>query len=123
MKGILYKILWATIEDFDGLWEVHWELNSLLPENSSLENREIAKKILLYFLEAELVILFYDKWGADELKEIKFEEAIAIIKDKRFWKPPALNEVCVKVGNTPKGENFYNEDLIDPQMEYSITKI
>ena len=34
MKDIIYKILWSTIEDFVGLWEIHWELNSLFPKKN-----------------------------------------------------------------------------------------
>ncbi len=43
MKGLVYKILWSTIEDFVGLWEILWEVNSILSENGPKENQELAK--------------------------------------------------------------------------------
>ncbi len=57
MKDVAYKILWSTIEDFVGLWEILWELNSVLPENSQKKNQNISKKILRYFLEQNQPVL------------------------------------------------------------------
>ncbi len=37
MKAVVYKILWNTIEDFVGLWEILWELNSELPQKGKME--------------------------------------------------------------------------------------
>jgi hypothetical protein len=112
-SNIVYKILWATIEDFDGLWEICWELNSLFPENSKRENQEMAKKISQYFLENGLVTFYISKWGSDDLKELHFEEAIKILEGEIYWDAPALNEICIKIGSTEKGEIFYNEELIN----------
>jgi hypothetical protein len=112
MKDIVYKILWSTIEDFVGLWEILWELNSLLPENSQKENQEISKKILRYFLKQDLVTIYLSKWGSDERKAKDSNEALNLIENDNYWNPPAINELCVKVGNTEKGEKCYNEELI-----------
>jgi len=113
MKNIVYKILWSTIEDFLGLWEIPWELKSLLPDKSQEENQEMAKKILRYFLEQNLITFYMSKWGSDELEEIGFREAIKLIEDEKYWDAPAINELCIKIGNTEKGEKFYNDELIE----------
>ena len=112
MKEIIYKVLWSTIEDFVGLWEILWELNSLLPENSQKENQEIAKKIIKYFLNQQLIILYSDKWGSDELKELHFNAALKLLEREKYWNAPEINEPCIKIGNTEKGEKFYNEELV-----------
>ena len=112
MKGIIYKILWSTIEDFVGLWEILWELNSILPENSQEQNHDILKKILKYFLEQGLIRIYVSKWGNDELEAKDFSEAINLIENEKFWNAPAINDLCVKIGNTEKGEKYYNEELI-----------
>ncbi|MBW3518752.1 hypothetical protein [Flavobacterium sp. NKUCC04_CG] len=112
MKNIIYKILWSTIEDFVGLWEILWELNSLLPEKSHKENLESVRKILKYFLEQNLVTFYMNKWGNDELEGLSSNEAILFLKDEKYWNAPAINEMCIKIGNTEKGEKFYNEELV-----------
>ncbi|MCB9333494.1 MAG: hypothetical protein H6574_20740 [Lewinellaceae bacterium] len=112
MKEIVYKILWSTIEDFVGLWEVLWELNSIFPEKSHDKNKKNAKKILRYFLEQNLVVLYLNKWGSDQLEEMSLNESIKILEDDKYWRPPLINELCIKVGNTEKGEKFYYEDLV-----------
>lgn len=117
MKDIVYKILWSTIEDFVGLWEILWELNSVLPENSRKENQDISKKILRYFLEQNLVIIYVSKWGSDELEAKDFNEALNLIEDEKFWNAPYINELCIKIGNTEKGEKYYNEELIGDFMQ------
>jgi len=113
MKDIVYKILWSTIEDFVGLWEILWELNSVLTDKSQEENQEIAKKILRYFLEQNLITFYVSKWGSDKLEELDFGEALKLIEDKKYWNAPSINELCIKIGNTEKGEKFYNEELIE----------
>ncbi len=111
-KELIYKLLWSSIEDFVGLWELHWEVNSNLKSDST-SNKELAKKILLHFLEVGLIKLYYDKWGDDQLQEISKQEAIEIIKEEKFWSAPKVNDVCVKIGSTEKGEKYYNEELIE----------
>jgi len=110
---LIYKLLWSTIEDFVGLWEILWEVNSTLPNNDEKKNKKLAKKILIYFLEAELIKIYYDKWGNDQLQEINQQEWRKIINREKFWLPPKINDVCVKVGSTEKGERYYNEELIE----------
>ncbi|MFO7879815.1 MAG: hypothetical protein R6V52_07245 [Bacteroidales bacterium] len=110
-KDKIYKLLWATIEDFVGIWEFHWEVNSLL-KHDVLSNKKMAKKVLLFFLDHELIELFYDKWGADQLEKIENSEAREIIKGEKYWLPPDVNDVCVKAGSTVKGEKYYNEEMI-----------
>ena len=113
MKNIVYKILWSTIEDYVGLWEILWELDSELPSNNNKENQENARKILKYFIDENLVTFYLNKWGSDELEELSFNETIIHLKEKKYWKAPKINELCIKIGNTEKGENYYNEELID----------
>lgn len=112
MKKIVYKILWSTIEDYVGLWEILWELNSELPENCQRENQDISKKIVRYFLDQNLVTFYVSKWGSDELEAKDYRESLNLIENEKLWEAPAINELCVKIGNTEKGEKYYNEELI-----------
>lgn len=110
-KKLIYNLLWSTIEDFVGLWELLWEVNSNLKHDSP-SNKELVKKIILYLLEVGLLKLYYNKWGDDKLEEISHQEAIKTIKGDNFWLPPKVNDLCVKIGSTEKGEKYYNEELI-----------
>lgn len=111
-KELIYKLLWATIEEYAGLWELHWEINSTLKITSS-SNKDLAKNILLLFIEKDLVKLYYDRWGGeDQLEEISQHEAIEVLDEDKFWIAPEINDLCVKVGSTKKGERYYNEELI-----------
>ena len=101
---LAYKLLWSTIEEYVGLWELFWEANSIIPSDK-LNNKEFVKKIIYFFLEKGLVNLYYNKWGKDELQKIEDEEAKILIKGERFWLPPEINDICVKVGSTEKGDN------------------
>lgn len=105
------KILWSTVEDFVGLWQVAWELNTIYPDNSHDLNRNIAMKIVKYFIDNELVELYYENWGKDNLTKIPINEAKSIINQDDFWSAPEMNEICVKAGSTSKGEKYYNEEL------------
>lgn len=112
MKNELrYKLLWSTIESFVGLWELRWEANSIVGEDAS-KNEDLIKKLFLYFLETGLVELYFDKWGSEELQAIDQKEAMEIIKGDDFWHPPKMNDICVKIGSTKKGEKYYNEKLL-----------
>lgn len=110
-RKLAYSLLWSTIEDYSGLWELFWEVNSTLKGNSS-HNKELTRKILLYFLENNLIKLYFDKWGNDQLEEVDSEEAREIVMGEKFWSPPKLNDICVKIGSTDKGEEYYNRELI-----------
>lgn len=112
MKDIIYKLLWATIEDYVGLWEIYWELNSLLSDKSKTENKETVKKILRYFLDKGLVRLYFNKWGKHELTELDFDEAVEVLNEEKYWEGPEVNNTCLKIGSTEKGEKYYNKDLI-----------
>lgn len=112
MKGLVYKILWSTIEDFVGLWEILWEVNSVMCENGQKDNQVIAKKMLRYFLEQNLVTFYINKWGSDDLEELQFQEAIKVLDEEKYWNAPEINEWCIQIGNTEMGEKFYNQDLL-----------
>lgn len=112
MNKIAYRILWSSIEDYVGLWEVLWELNTDSSGASNEENRETIKIILRYLLENNLVIAYLSKWGSDELEAKNTIAALNLLDEQRFWSAPELNEICLKIGSTQKGEKYYYEELL-----------
>lgn len=111
-EKLAYLLLWASIEDYVGLWELLWEIDSA-SSNDLEANKGSAKKFLLYSLNTNLIKCYYNRWGNDQIQEIGRQEAIEIIEGDRFWLAPELGDLCVKLGSTEKGEMYYNESLID----------
>jgi hypothetical protein len=109
-KEIVSKILWSTIEDFVGLWEIQWELNSL---QKNYNNNDTAKVILTYLLNEDLVSFYFSYWGKEKVTEISKDEVLKLLANKKNWDPPLINERCIKVGSTERGEEYYNEDKIN----------
>ena len=104
-QEIVSKILWSTIEDFVGLWEILWELNSLQQKTNS---RDDAIKILNFLQANKLITFYFSKWGSDELIKISEEEVSKLIANDTYWSPPELGQECIKVGSTKEGEDVYN---------------
>ncbi len=109
MEEIVYKLLWTFIEDISGIWESHWELNTILPERSKRENKIIAKKILKYFLEADLVNFYVGKWGSNDLKKLDLDTARLAFEEEKYWEPAVFNGLCLFVESTEKGEKAYKD--------------
>jgi hypothetical protein len=112
MKEIAYKILWSTIEDFVGLWELFWEIDTEFSGISIVETQATIKILIKVFLENNLVVVYLGEWGSNRLKALDIDAAINLLEEKRFWNAPELNEVCLKLGCTEKGEKYYNNELL-----------
>lgn len=109
-KKLVSTVLWATIEDYVVIWEVEWELNSVLNKEG---NREIARTILIYLLETDMVKFYFSKWGREDVKEIPRDEAPKYIYNDKYWETVYIGEDCIKVGSTKKGEDYYNNDKLN----------
>lgn len=109
-KEIVAQILWSTIEEFVGLWEIQWELNSLQANYNN--NNDIAKAILTYLMNENLVSFYFSYWGQEKVTEISKNEVLKLLDNEINWNAPLINEKCIKVGSTVRGEEYYNEDKI-----------
>ena len=67
----LKTLLWASIEDYCGLWELVWELNALHPHNSLQENQYMALQGTLYCLSKDLMGLFYCQEPYGRITKVK----------------------------------------------------
>ena len=108
-KNIINKILWSTIEDYSGLWEIVWEINSLI---EGADSRAIAKEVLALLKNHGLIEYYFAKWGQEGLKKISESEMRELLEEDQYWAPPSIDQDCMKVGTTQKGEEYYYEDKI-----------
>ena len=112
MNDFLIKIvLWATIENYVGLWEITWEINSVVEKNDEQTNKKIAKEILLYLLNRDFIRLYYSEKDKYDYKELNKGEATDIIVNEKYWNTTEFDNIFVMVASTKEGEAFYNSLL------------
>jgi hypothetical protein len=105
---ILKKILWASIEDYCGLWEIVWETNSFQPQNTIEQNHEIALNITNDLLVKNMINLFFcqEPYGKLTLIEDR-KKCTKILQNNDFWKEPSASSISVRVSATSKGREWY----------------
>lgn len=105
-KKLVSIILWSTIEDYVGLWEVKWEIKSLGID----DEKKVTIIILHHLLSKEFVVFYKSIWGTEKLTLISLEESFSVLVENKYWEPPKLGQVCIKIGSTSKGDDYYNND-------------
>ena len=103
-------ILWSSIEDYAGLWEVAWELNTLHKDNTRKKNKKTALEIVYYLFSKEMIEFKEGKWGGNEpMRPILDKKKLKkILEGKLFWTPPeSLNSNYISISSTKKGEEYY----------------
>jgi hypothetical protein len=111
-------LLWASIEDYCGLWELVWELNTLHPNNSSQENQRIALRYVLYFLSKDLVKLFYCQEPYGRLTEVVgIDSYVDFLQESNIWAPPLPGTRSVRVSATGAGEKYYKNIMAPKKHE------
>ncbi len=116
MKDIAYKLLWSTIESDVGMHEILWEVNTLLPENTSDQNLEIAKNIIGYFLEHGLATLHFSVWRKQDREKIDSEKTSELLNKNTSWDPPSIGENYIMISNTEKGKHVYDQKFLPNYM-------
>jgi hypothetical protein len=109
MTDLLPIVLWLAIEDYSGLWEVVWELNTRFPGNDP-SNRRRARETVRVLLDRGLLDLYWSQEPLGDPVRISAEEAQALLDDDRFWEEPVAGGRSVRIGATEAGEEAY-EDL------------
>jgi hypothetical protein len=109
VADLLPIVLWLAIEDYSGLWEVLWELNTRFPKES-ITNRDRARETVRELLRRRLVDLYWSEEPYGDPIRIPFQEAEAVLDDERNWEEPVPKDRSVRIGATETGEEVY-EDL------------
>lgn len=106
------KLLWASIEDYCGLWELVWEMNTLYPDNSSEKSQHMAFQGTLYLLSRDLVALFYCEEPYGSMTAIVIgDNYVDFLRDLKIWEAPSPGSCSVRVSATAAGEKYYNDML------------
>ena len=105
----LKKVLWASIEDYCGLWELVWEINTLHPALSSKASQHIALQCMLQLISKDLVELFYCQEPYGEMIAITDKSRYPeLLQNPKIWTPPMTGSRSIRVSATGDGEKYYD---------------
>ena len=112
----LKTLLWSSIEDYCGLWELVWEFNTLHPNNSFHKNWGIAYRGVLYSLSKEFIELFYCQEPYGNMTRINgINSYVDFLQDPKIWEPPLSRARSVRISATKAGEQYYHDTLTSTQ--------
>ena len=104
------KLLWTSIEDYCGLWELVWEINTLHPNLSRKEGQHIALQCMLYLISKDLVRLFYCQEPYGRMIEIVDRSSYPnLLQDLKLWEAPLPGTRSIRVSATKSGEKYYRD--------------
>jgi hypothetical protein len=106
---LIRVLLWLAIEDYAGLWEAVWELNTRRPETPESENRRAAEQVLRELLGAGHVRLFRSREPYEDVTPISTAQADTVLGQDESWAEPVRDGTSIRFGATPAGEAAYNE--------------
>ncbi|OKI21591.1 hypothetical protein A6A25_09910 [Saccharothrix sp. CB00851] len=99
--------LWQAIEDYSGLWEVVWELNTLHPDGSARFHGDLARAAVDDLVRRDWVELFHSQEPDVGLEKVRPEDVPRVLADPANWEEPARDGRCVRMSATPAGEDAY----------------
>jgi hypothetical protein len=97
-------ILTSASEDYCGLWEAIWELNSAYPRLSPGEREFAAKAIVRELLEEGLIDLYVRKEPKAQEERLSREQWDGALSNELYWDAPEGHAAVVVFCTTPKGE-------------------
>lgn len=100
-------VLWCCVEDNAGLWELRWQVDSLLPMETEVVQKKRVEHIVWESLATGLTKLYTGKWGMDKLAEVPPQFHARILSENSHWNPPSIGEVYYCVGATEIGERLF----------------
>ena len=104
------RILWASIEDYTGLWELVWGLSADYPHMSEAGRRAVAERIVRDLLARGCIELYerqHQVSGNEEL--VPKERRDDLLRDQANWREPSSESVELLVAATDFGERLYAE--------------
>jgi predicted DNA-binding transcriptional regulator len=104
------RVLASAVEDYTGLYEVIWELNTVFPEISKEVKVTAARKAVVSLLKGGLIELYHTVWVGGGYRLIVDGQAEVLANDPESYEPPRQEEpgeyYCF--GATSKGEATYH---------------
>lgn len=102
---ILTAVLWASVEDYHGLWEYPGECEGASVGEESAEH--VARAVLTALIADNLVSLYWCMEPDGGLNPIPASTALNLLQEPRWWEVPRKGERSVRVGATGADEEAY----------------
>lgn len=110
---IARTLLWACIEDYAGLWELLWEVNSKFPMFSDEERKRGSLEAMQLLLDRGLIKLYRCKEPYGDLSELDADAVRGALSEEDNWKAPEFRDVSIRAGATKDGEALYQSGAFD----------
>jgi hypothetical protein len=98
------EVLSAAVEDYTGLWEILWQLNTDYPETPPEENRRIAARAIASLADRGLVDLYLGTAFPAGARRIDPAQRGQIMHVDAYWNEPAPHAEHVRLAATDAGE-------------------
>ena len=117
-RKIFKDVLWETIEDYTMLLHLLPCIYNDINEKYD-NNLEVAKKILLFYLENDYVSFFYKNWKNPlNYIEIPKDKALKLLVETSSWENPDKDDLWVTASATKKGEDlYYSGEIMDENFK------
>lgn len=98
------EILSAAVEDYTGLWEILWQLNTDYPEKPPEANRRMAADAIVSLAERGLIALYLGAEFPAGARRIEPAEVSSVLDADAHWNEPAAHAEHVRLAATDSGE-------------------
>jgi hypothetical protein len=103
-KAAENEFLQMGLDDWTGLWETWWLLQTDSPELRGKPAIEAARRVLRGLVSRDLVYLgVFDENSNDE-RRLTSQEALALMDTEGTWQPPNSPRDQLRFATTEKGE-------------------
>lgn len=82
-------VLDLTSDDYVGLWEIAWRLNTLFPNEAPSERQYMAEGVTSELLREGRLTAFVGAMFDEDATPIPTEEAVREVQTRSAWEPPA----------------------------------
>lgn len=96
------RVLWATIEDYVGLWEIPWEFG----KEKEQPSRSKLTEVLSQLIDQGYVELFRCQEPYGELEKVE-QSPKSFLVETTNWEEPIEGSVSIRLSATEKGQEYY----------------
>lgn len=90
-------VLELSSDDYVGLWEIAWRLNTLFPNESPSKRRDMAAGVTSELLREGLLAAFRGVTFDGDVVPMPTDQAVREVQTQSAWEPPAQGSRHIRV--------------------------
>lgn len=98
-----HDILWMAVDDWTGLWEAAWGIQTMWPELHGQPAKDAARSIIEKLLSEDSIYLCFFSDPNTE-RRVPKKRAYKLLESPENWEPPAVPGEHVRYAATDEGE-------------------